>query len=69
MTFEELPFIVMESVALIGGALASWLPETLGYPLPESMEDVKGFDRNPKKFWSWWSTEKVEAQLELNRRI
>ena len=39
--WKPLPLLVFGSSALIGGAFALlFLPETLGYPLPETMEDA-----------------------------
>ena len=44
----SLPMTIMGSSSLIGGFLAIFLPETLGMPLPESLDDVRNLSNNPK---------------------
>ena len=43
------PLIIMGGSSLLGGICATFLPETLGAKLPESISEVK-----IKCFWSAW---------------
>ena len=45
----EIVFIAMGAVAIIAGCLATLFPETVGLPLPDSMEDAKNIGKqNPR---------------------
>ena len=37
------PLFIMGFSCLVGGVIAVFLPETLGAPLPETLEDVRYF--------------------------
>ncbi len=56
--------LFMGIASLIGGALALLLPETLGEPLVEFIDDVDELGKNGKPFFSWWSKAKVDEHLE-----
>ncbi len=60
--------LFMGGCSIFGGLLALLLPETLGQPLVESIEDVDLMGPR-KSFFSWWSKEKLEERTEHNRRI
>lgn len=45
---QSLSFIIMGTSALVGGILAVFLPETLGSPLPEKLEDIKELSKKAK---------------------
>lgn len=49
---KAIPFIVIGSVAIIAGILASFLPETLNENLPQTISDAEEFGKN-QKFFSW----------------
>ena len=44
--------LILGGSSLLGGLLAFLLPETLGCPLPERMEDVERMKKNPKPLCS-----------------
>jgi MFS transporter, OCT family, solute carrier family 22 (organic cation transporter), member 4/5 len=48
VTFEAFPMLFMGLCALLGGVLSFWLPETLGSPLCETMEDVDNLGKGAK---------------------
>ncbi|XP_075975359.1 organic cation transporter protein-like [Anticarsia gemmatalis] len=47
--FEELPFLMFASFALLSGALVFLTPETQGTKLPETFEDAENIGRKNKK--------------------
>ena len=49
---KQLPMLILGGSSLLGGLLAFLLPETLGCPLPERMEDVERMKKNPKPLCS-----------------
>jgi len=63
-TFDAFPMLFMGAVAALGTALTLLLPETLGAPLVESVKDQKLMYENDKKFFSWWSSEKLKEVQE-----
>ncbi len=55
--------LLMGSLSLAGSVLALLLPETLGEPLIESLTEVEHLGDDGKQFFSWWSTNRVQQQL------
>ena len=58
--------IVMSAVALVGSVLCLFLPETLGVPYAECVEDVKHLKAKP--FFTVWSADTLQQHLEVNIR-
>jgi len=57
MIWPPLPFILYGGLALIGGAVTLYFPETLNQPLPETMEEAENFKQHVK-------TQAYERKLE-----
>jgi len=51
VTNAAMPYLVMGGAAVLGGCLALLLPETLGFKLPETLEDVERMKREQKPIW------------------
>ena len=51
VTSPSIPYYLMGGAAVFGGFLTLLLPETLGSPLPETMEDVDQIKKRGKPFW------------------
>lgn len=64
VTFEELPMIIFGSTTFIAALLSLQLPETLGAPLVESMDEIYILHKYSKPFFRWWSTEEVKDNIE-----
>ena len=64
VTFEELPMIIFGSTTFIAALLSLQLPETLGAPLVESMDEIYVLHKYSKPFFRWWSTEEVKDNIE-----
>ncbi len=60
--------LFMGGFSIFGGFLALMLPETLGQPLVESIEDVDDMFSTGKSLWTWWSSEQVEEHLQERTR-
>ena len=67
LTFRELPFIVFGIGTLLGAMASIWLPESLGHPLPDTVEEAARLGH--KKFWSCWSRKRLEAEVAKQRSI
>lgn len=61
MTDPKLPYMVMFLICLVGSVAASFLPETVGAKLPETLEDAEGFARTDKYFS--YKPERYEAPV------
>ena len=59
--------VFMGACALVGGALAVLLPETLGAPMMNSLEELDGISSRTKPTFAWWSKSQLEAALEKNK--
>jgi len=57
--------LLMGCVATVGMVSTVLLPETLGAPLVECVDDQKVLYQNPKPFFSWWSTRTRRKVEEL----
>lgn len=49
---EMVPLCVFGGVGVLGGLVALVLPDTVGFPLPNTFEDVENIKRNQKRFWT-----------------
>ena len=63
-TFDEIPGIVFGSTMLLAAVLSLALPETLGAPFIESLDEIYILQKHSKPFMNWWSVEQVQAHIE-----
>ena len=66
---DNLAFFIMGGSALVGGALAVLLPETLGEPLPETMDDVKRMGKDAKPWYKWMSRAELARRREEHLNV
>ena len=64
LTFDALPLIIFGVTNLAACILTFWLPETLGSPLVESLDEIYILYENSKPIHKWWSKEKVNKNIE-----
>ena len=60
--------LFMGGSALFGGLLALLLPETLGSPMMNSLDELDDISERTKPMLKWWSKQKLEETLERNTR-
>ena len=65
VTFKQLPFIVFGLGTLLGALASIFLPESLGHPLPDTVDEAAKL--GTKKFWSCWSRQKLENEVAKHR--
>ena len=53
--------ICKESIHILGGFLALFLPETLGAPLPETMEEIRHLFTQGKPWYKWMSRQELKV--------
>ena len=51
MVDEKLPMILFGAFGIVGGLCALLLPDTVGFPLPNTFEDVENIKKNSKPIW------------------
>ena len=51
MVREELPMILFGAFGIVGGLCALLLPDTVGFPLPNTFEDIEDIKKNSKPIW------------------
>jgi len=61
--------LFMGGVSAVGLLLATTLPETLGAPLVEKLDDVDVIFQNKKPFFAWWGSEKVKEVRARNTEL
>ena len=66
VTFAQLPFIVFGVGTLIGAGISTFLPESLGHPLPDTVEEAGKMGTKP--FWSCWSSSRLQEEVEKHRK-
>eukprot|EP00095_Tigriopus_kingsejongensis_P002623 maker-scaffold290_size220039-snap-gene-0.6 protein:Tk02623 transcript:maker-scaffold290_size220039-snap-gene-0.6-mRNA-1 annotation:"solute carrier family 22 member 15-like" len=64
VAFTALPLLIMGGGAILGAIATLFLPETLGSPLIESIEELKHMGDNSKPFFKWWTKKDLEEHLE-----
>ena len=64
VTFDALPLIIFGVTNLAAGVLTFWLPETLGSPLVESLDEIYILYKHSKQIHKWWSTAQVKKNIE-----
>ena len=61
---KRIPYFIIAGINFIGAVFASFLPETLGCSLPETILASSEFGKN-QKFWSWmWNPEQAKVTHE-----
>ena len=60
----QAPMILMGSCALVGGALSTLLPETLGSLTVQSIKDVDDLKYYNKPFFSYWTDRRLKSHLK-----
>ena len=56
--------IIFGSTTFVGAMLALKLPETLGAPLVESLDEIYILHKYSKPMFSWWSTRQINQNIE-----
>ena len=64
VTFDQLPMIIFGSTTFLAGVLSIWLPETLGAPFVESLDEIYILHKYSKPLFSWWSVQQVNQNIE-----
>ena len=64
MAFSALPMLLMGGASILGGLLAALLPETLGSPLVETLEEAEQLGEGGKPFFAYWSTKRLAEETE-----
>ena len=64
VTYNQAPFLVFGVSGLVGCVCSVFLPESLGHPLPDTMQDAADMNKYSKSIFSWWSKEKLEKNIE-----
>ena len=64
VTYNQAPFLVFGVSGLVGCVCSVFLPESLGHPLPDTMQDAADMNEYSKSIFSWWSKEKLEKNIE-----
>jgi len=56
---EELPMILFGAFGLVGGLCALLLPDTVGFPLPNTFEDIEEIKKKSKPMWKCYKAEEA----------
>ena len=56
--------IIFGSTTFIGAIISLGLPETLGAPLVESLDEIYILHKHSKPTFSWWSKEQINRNIE-----
>jgi len=57
---DELPLCLFGGFGVLGGLCALLLPDTLGFPLPNTFDDIEDIKKNSKPMWQCGVKEKKE---------
>ena len=61
---KRIPYFIIAGINFVGAVVASFLPETLGCSLPETILASSEFGKE-QKFWSWmWNPEQAKVTHE-----
>ena len=66
ITSQQAPFFIFGAAGLIGTILSIFLPESLGHPLPDTLEEAAEMNERGKSFLSCWSSD--DLKYHVNRR-
>ena len=61
---EQIPLYIFGASSVFGGLMALLLPETLGFPLPNTFHDVEKMKRNGKRMFSCVDPKQAGSQEE-----
>ena len=63
---EEVPMILFGAFGIAGGVCALLLPDTVGFPLPNSFDDVEEIKRKGKPLWKLYHNKDVNQNIRRN---
>ncbi len=64
LTFDELPLIIFGGTTFVAALLSLILPETLGAPLIESLDELLIIRKHAKPLLTWWTNTQVKKNVE-----
>ena len=62
VTNDEAPFLIFGVCGFAGCIISVFLPESLGHPLPDTIQDAEEMNEKVKSIFTWWSS----AELKIN---
>ena len=68
VTNDQAPFLIFGVCGLMGCITSILLPETLGHPLPDTLEDAAEMNKNSKSIFSWWSSKELKINIEKRQK-
>ena len=60
---KELPLCLFGGFGVLGGLCALLLPDTLGFPLPNTFDDIEDIKKNSKPMWQCGVKEKEDNDV------
>ena len=68
-TFDTFPLVLFGSASMVSAISALWLPETLGAPLVEELDELRIIREHSKPFFSWWTSAQVRDNVEMMAKL
>ena len=57
---EELPLCLFGGFGILGALCALLLPDTVGFPLPNTFQDIEEIKQSSKPFWTCYTADAGE---------
>ena len=64
VTNDQAPFLIFGISGLVGCIGSIFLPESLGHPLPDTIQDAADMNKYSKSIFTWWSNDTLAANIE-----
>ena len=64
VTNDQAPFLIFGISGLVGCISSTFLPESLGHPLPDTIQDAADMNKYSKSIFTWWSNDTLAANIE-----
>ena len=68
VTYDQAPFLIFGISGLVGCVSSIFLPESLGHPLPDTLQDAADMNKYSKSMFTWWNNTDLKMNVQNRQK-